>query len=307
MIILVGAGGFLGYSLSKYFSRRKIKFATISRSFQWNPLPYEKRYIGSASEVIDLINTFSGNVQALYMAGSPNLVLAEQDPSADLYIHESELRSFFQIFSGLKCAYKRFIFVSSGGTVYGDSHGVSKMENSDLNPKSAYGKRNVTLEKIVALYASSFAVQTSIFRVTNPFGPGQFRFRRRGLVQALIDSSSSGQKITIRGNGYQKRDYLFSNSLCSMMGLLLELESLPAIINIASGFSYSAREVIQVLNANQIFPVFEYVAVADNFEVKDSLVSASLVRSILRIEDYSLAPFSPSNILDMCHYDGEEV
>ena len=127
------------------------------------------------------------------------------------------------------------------------------------------------------------------------------------LVQVLIDSASSGQKILIRGNGYQKRDYLFSDSLCSMMGLLLELESLPAIINIASGFSYSAREVIEDLNANQIFPLFEYVDTADDFEVKDSLVSASLVRSILRLDDYFSAPFSPSNILDMCHCNGEEI
>lgn len=307
MIILVGAGGFLGYSLSKYFSRRKIKFATVSRSFQWEPLVYEERCVGTASTVINFISTFSGDVQVLYMAGSPNLVLAEQDPSADLYVHESELQSFLQIFSGLKSVSKRFIFVSSGGTVYGDSLGVLKMETSDLNPKSAYGKRNVTLEKTVAAWASSFNVRSSIFRVTNPFGPGQFRFRRRGLVQALIDSASSGQKISIRGNGYQKRDYLFSDSLCSMVGSLLELDSLPAIINIASGFSYSAREVIEVLNTNQIFPVFEYVNFADDFEVKDSLVSASLVRSILRLEDCSLVPFGPANILDMVHYDGEEA
>ena len=307
MIILVGAGGFLGYSLSKYFSRRKIKFATVSRSFQWNSMVHEKRCIGSASEVIDFISTFAGDVQVLYMAGSPNLVLAEQDPSSDLYVHESELRLFLQIFSNLKCACKRFVFVSSGGTVYGDSLGVLKMESSDLNPKSAYGKRNVSLEKTVAAWASSFDIRASIFRVTNPFGPGQFRFRRRGLVQALIDSASSGQKISIRGNGYQKRDYLFSDSLCSMVGLLLELDRLPAIINIASGFSYSAREVVEVLSANQIFPVFEYVDSADDFEVKDSLVSASLVRSILRLDDYSLAPFRPANILDMVYFHGEDA
>ena len=88
---------------------------------------------------------------------------------------------------------------------------------------------------------------------------------------------------------------------------MLELDSLPTIINIASGFSYSAREVVEALSTNQIFPVFEYVDSADDFEVKDSLVSTTLVRSILRLEDYSLAPFTPANIFDMVYYDDEEA
>lgn len=42
MIIIVGAGGFSGYSLSRYFSTQKIDFATISRPFQWHSMVFEK-------------------------------------------------------------------------------------------------------------------------------------------------------------------------------------------------------------------------------------------------------------------------
>ena len=307
MIIIVGAGGFLGYSLSKYFSLRRIKFATVSRSFQWAPVMFEKRFTGSASEVSAFIHLFAENLQVLYMAGSPNLVLAENDPSADLSAHQSELRSFLDIFSELKCAYKRFIFVSSGGTIYGDSAGIVKTEESELCPKSAYGYRNVVLEKYITSWSNSSQTPASIFRMTNPFGPGQFRFRRRGLIQALVDSASMGQKILIRGNGNQKRDYIYSTKLCSMMGLLLEIENLPEVINIASGSSYSAREVIEALQANQIFPIYEYIDASDDFEVDDSLVSSSLVRSILFIPETTLLPFSANNILSMCHYEEEEM
>ena len=307
MIILVGAGGFLGYSLSKYFSLRGVEFATVSRSFQWSPLIYERRYIGSASEVVNFICAFSGDLQVLYMAGSPNLALAEHNPSTDLYVHQSEIKSFLEIFCGLECAYKRFLFVSSGGTVYGDSFGTSKAESSDVSPKSAYGRRNVALENTVLSWAKLSGVQSSLFRVTNPFGPGQSHFRRRGLVQCLVDSASSGQKVSIRGNGYQKRDYLYSDNLCSMIGSLLEFKSLPHVINIASGYSYSAREVIEILNDHQIFPVFEYVDTSNDFEVRDSLVSADLVRSILHLKKDCMIPFKAANIFEMCHHNEEEV
>ena len=88
-----------------------------------------------------------------------------------------------------------------------------KAENSLLKPKSAYGHRNVALEAAVSDWAERNQESVSIFRISNPFGPGQFRFRRRGFVQALVDSASSGQKILIRGNGFQERDYIFSADL----------------------------------------------------------------------------------------------
>ena len=307
MIIIVGAGGFLGYSLSRYFSTQKIEFATISRSFQWPSMVFEKRFIGCASDAAKFMSSFTEDLQVLYMAGSPNLALAEQDPVVDLTVHKDEISSFLESYSSLSCNFKRFIFVSSAGTVYGDSHGDVRSEKSELRPKSAYGSRNVALEKTVSSWANHSQECMSIFRVSNPFGPGQFRFRRRGLVQALIDSASSGQKISIRGNGYQKRDYIYSADLCSVVGHLLELKSLPCVINISSGFSYSAREVIQVLYDNRIFPSFEYIDMADAFEVEDSLVSSSKLRSILSLEEDELLPFKANNVLGMCHCDEEEV
>ena len=57
---------------------------------------------------------------------------------------------------------------------------VAKIESSPLNPKSAYGTRNVVLEAVVRALAVSFDISTTILRVTNPFGPGQGCFRRRG-------------------------------------------------------------------------------------------------------------------------------
>ena len=227
MIILVGAGGFLGYSLARHFSNKRMHFATISRSFQWLPALFERRFIGSASEAVDFFGDDYDEITVLYMAGSPNLVLAEQEPLFDLDLHLSEIKSFLQFFLNLKSICKQFYFFSSAGTVYGDSKGVIKTEMSELYPKSAYGKRNVALESFVLSWARSNGAQASILRVTNPFGPGQSRFRRRGLIQALIDSASTGQQVLIRGNGYQKRDYIYIDNLCLMVEKLLKVDGRP--------------------------------------------------------------------------------
>lgn len=307
MIILVGAGGFLGYSLARHFSNKRMHFATISRSFQWLPALFERRFIGSASEAVDFFGDDYDEITVLYMAGSPNLVLAEQEPLFDLDLHLSEIKSFLQFFLNLKSICKQFYFFSSAGTVYGDSKGVIKTEMSELYPKSAYGKRNVALESFVLSWARSNGAQASILRVTNPFGPGQSRFRRRGLIQALIDSASTGQQVLIRGNGYQKRDYIYIDNLCLMVEKLLKVDGRSEIINIASGFSYSARQVVEVLNANHIFPCIEYVDSSDEFEVVDSLVANDLARSVTSFSAEDCNPFKLENISSMRHFEGSGI
>ena len=301
MIVIIGAGGFLGYSLSHHISARKINFATISRSFQWPHLLCEQRYVAPASKVGDFIFSLPDNLQILYMAGSPNLVLAEQEPQQDLCNHQNELNSFLNHIFDHHHKCKRFIFVSSAGTVYGDSNGLTKTETSDLFPKSAYGKRNIELEGLVLDWSLRTGIPCAILRISNPFGPGQYRFRRRGLIQSLIDSSFSGQKILIRGNGDQVRDYIYSTDLSSVILDLLELENIPNIINVASGFSYSARQIIQVLNKHSIFPCFEYIESSESYDVCDSLVSSQLLRTLLCKNEHDLLPFRLNNVINMCH------
>ena len=307
MIVVVGAGGFLGYSLSNYFSSKEINFASVSRSFQWTPILYEQRFISSASDIGDFLCSMPDNLQILYMAGSPNLGLAEQDPLQDLFDHQNELNAFLKDISALQHKCKRFIFASSAGTVYGDSNGITKKETSELFPKSAYGKRNIELEGLVLDWSIRTGIPSSVLRISNPFGPGQFRFRRRGLIQSLIDSSFSGQKILIRGNGNQVRDYIYSTDLSGVILDLLKLEDIPNIVNISSGFSYSARQIIHILNNYSFSPCFEYIDSHEPYDVYDSLVSSDLLRTLLCKSEHELMPFRSNNILNMGHIQQDNL
>ena len=102
------------------------------------------------------------------------------------------------------------------------------------------------------------------------------------------------------------RDYIYSDDLCSIVGQLLSCESLPEVINIASGFSYSGRQVVDLMRACRLFPSLEYVDDADFYEVKDSFVSSDLVRSILCIDKDEILPFRSDRLLKMCRYEDEE-
>ena len=298
MYLLLGAGGFLGYSFARFLVSKKIQFASVSRSFQWHALPYESRFIGSVSDIALYGDALAGNPNVIYMAGSPNLISAEDDPYRDLELHIKELQSFMQFLSSSVDA-RHFYFLSSGGTVYGDSNGVVKDELSPLMPKSAYGVRNVVLEAIVRSASITFKIPSTILRVTSPFGPGQHLFRRRGLIQVLLDSSVSGETVYIRGNGYQVRDYIYSNDLCEMIYALKSGKDIPVVINMASGYSYSAREIVQRMEENDVYPSVEYIDDSKSFEVNDSLVSPRLILGLSGKSKESLQPLARSNLMDM--------
>ena len=49
MYILLGAGGYLGHLLATHLSSNRISFLTVSRSFQWNQVDNEYRFVTDVS------------------------------------------------------------------------------------------------------------------------------------------------------------------------------------------------------------------------------------------------------------------
>lgn len=299
MIYLLGAGGFIGSAIAKSLNQSSAAFATVSRSFQWSQLSNEVRYIDSISFFAEGANVLVDGDVVVYMAGSTNLAFAENDPARDLCGHILEIESFFARIRSLKLVLGRFIFVSSAGTVYGDCNGIKVKEDTPLCPISVYGRRNALLESFVEVSASSIAENFCIFRVSNPFGPYQYSFRRKGLVQVLLNSALTGEQVDLRGGGYQVRDYIYSDDLAFIFCTLFQIKNISGCINISSGFSYSAREVVSILSKQGYIPNINYVFEESSYEVKDSLVDNSKLCQVISIDSSILAPFAPSRILEM--------
>ena len=295
MYMLIGAGGFIGFALANYLSEKSLPYITVSRSFQWSNRPFETRYICSASSLFSGDISFPSEISIIYMAGSPNLLAAEADPFFDFKSHFDELSTFLEGVSLLRCSLK-FFFLSSGGAVYGDSNGVPKAESSPLSPKSVYGRRNVLLETLVKSFSTTFSIDSTILRVTNPFGPGQSLFRRKGLIQALIDSSASGETVFVRGDGFQERDYIYTSHLSSLLFSVIDAQSYSSVLNIASGYSYSARDIVHFLKSHGLQPRVEYLKESREFEVNDSIVLPDAALRVAGLAKSDISPLTSANL-----------
>ena len=213
------------------------------------------------------------------MAGSTDIVKAELSPVTDYISHVSSMCSFLSSLDKIKS----IILISSGGAVYGEPLYEASKESDSLRPKSIYGKRNAVLETIFASCISQKSIPYTILRVANPYGIDQLLVRRTGLIFSIVRSLIQGRSIRLRGSGLQLRDYIHINDLCEFVLLLFAygLSSVPNILNVCSGKSYSSYQVADIIMSKlKIDGDLEISEDNYLFEVNKSCINPSLLKNV---------------------------
>ena len=111
---------------------------------------------------------------------------------------------------------KRFIFFSSGGTIYGDSEMPIKEEH-ELNPKSLYGKSKMMLEKLI----QDSGIDYLILRPSNPFGGFQIT-NGQGVIPILINKALNQEPFDMYVDSDSVRDYFYIDDFVDILDKLIE-------------------------------------------------------------------------------------
>ncbi len=101
-----------------------------------------------------------------------------------------------------------FVFLSSGGTVYGVKGGVIS-ENEPVAPISYYGLSKVQIEDLINFYHRRYNLNYLILRPSNPYGFGQNLYGKQGLIAVIIGKILSKESIVVFGDGTTIRDYIY--------------------------------------------------------------------------------------------------
>ena len=143
----------------------------------------------------------------------------------------------------------KFVFFSSGGTVYGDGQGANSfMELDDrLKPKSYYGYSKIMVEEFILLEHRVAGLRYLILRPSNPYGPGQNLKGNQGLIAVAFNKILSGEPLTIWGDGEAVRDYIYIDDFARIVSRLLLSGVTDEILNVGSGQGYSINEVINII------------------------------------------------------------
>jgi UDP-glucose 4-epimerase len=141
----------------------------------------------------------------------------------------------------------RWVFVSSGGTIYGDAGTEPITEDTPPNPICSYGLIKLTLENYFSLYRRLCGTDYVVVRPSNPYGPGQDPLRGQGLIPCLIYKALQNEPVEIWGDGTVVRDYIYiSDTIDGIIAAATRGHS-GEIYNIGTGIGHSINQLIDLM------------------------------------------------------------
>lgn len=143
---------------------------------------------------------------------------------------------------------KKFIFFSSGGTVYGIPEKVPLTEENVGQPISSYGIQKQVLERYLRFYNYNYGLPIIILRISNPYGRYQKPFRNQGVIANLLGRYLTHKTIEIWGGGEAVRDYVYVNDMIIAAEKALGYKGCEQIFNIGSGEGKTVNEIIQIID-----------------------------------------------------------
>lgn len=178
----------------------------------------------------------------------------------------------------VKNSIKKFVFVSSGGTVYGRTDEVFINEEHPTNPICSYGIQKLIIEKYILLYYENHGLDYSIIRVSNPYGKYQEIASGVGAVSNFTLKSLNSEPITIYGDGKITRDYIYIDDVIKGINNIINSENATGIFNLGTGIATSLNEIIEILSE----------IVGNDIDVKyKNARSMDVDYNVLDIEKYS--------------------
>ncbi len=111
--------------------------------------------------------------------------------------------------SCVACGAEKFVFSSSGGTVYGEVPGAPAKEDTPFSPFSPYGINKMAIEYYLNFYDKQHGLKYTSLRYGNVYGPRQDPHGEAGVIAIFTRAMLEGKTPTINGDGSCQRDYVF--------------------------------------------------------------------------------------------------
>lgn len=143
-----------------------------------------------------------------------------------------------------------FIYINSGGAIYGNKEVFPIKENFPTSPLSFYGLSKLIGEDYIRMLGTLKGLKWSSLALSNVYGPSNFK----GILYELVTSIQNSNTCVIYGPE-STRDYIHVEDACDAIIIQCKGPSYERI-HISSGFEISNMEIFskisKILNVDTI-------------------------------------------------------
>jgi len=284
-ITIFGGGGFIGSTIAdrlleeghdlRIFERPRVepyrKFSGADK-IEW--------ITGDFSSTHDVSAAIEGVDAVMHLVSTTLPKNSNEDPVYDV---QSNIVATLQMLNAMAAqGVSKIIFISSGGTVYGNPQYLPIDEKHPADPLVSYGITKLTIEKYLQIFERAHGIRAISLRVANPYGERQRIETAQGAVGVFLHHALKGIPIEIWGDGSVTRDYIHISDVAEAFVKALEYKGEKRIFNISSGTGTSLTELVAMLEGVLGKPVECRYLQARPFDVRASVLSNALAREELK-------------------------
>lgn len=239
-VLLLGGGGFIGQATARRLASDAMDVHILARQHTLPATPSIHLHTGDLSNpvILDTLLPQCGTVVHLASSSTPGS--SANKPSDEL----DNLRPTLNLLDLLHHQKNiHLIFVSSGGTVYGNPSRNPVSEDAPFAPLSYHGAGKMALEGFFQAFRAVGNAVT-ILRPSNAYGPGQDLRRGFGFVRTVLEHARSGSPLEIWGDGEAVRDFVFVEDVAEAIALAIGNPADNGTYNVGSSQGYTLNEVL---------------------------------------------------------------
>jgi len=252
--LVTGGAGFIGSNLVDTLLEKGHTVTCVDNEhsdahdeFYWNPKAWNVK--GDIREYNLMRELMDGVDYVFHLAAEARIQPAIINPIEAVSINCVGTTTILQAARDAKV--KRVMYSStSSGYGMNTSPNVETQSDDCLNP---YSVSKVAGEKLCKMYTQLYGLPTVVFRYFNVYGERQpLRGQYAPVIGIFLRQKAAGEKLTIVGDGEQRRDFTHVSDVVQANFLAatteVDSEAFGEVYNIGTGINYSINDIAQLID-----------------------------------------------------------